>query len=144
MKIKALTIKQPWCWAIAEGHKLVENRSWRTSYRGPLAIHAGKAWDLPAARWIRGLSHGLGIPVPPGMDEVPRGAVVAVARLVGVCARSSVNSRAVRCECGLWATPGQFHWQLADVASLPEPFFVSGKQGLWEIDLPDFPIGGTR
>lgn len=42
--MKALTVRQPWAWAIIHGGKLIENRSpgaigWR--HRGPLAIHAG-------------------------------------------------------------------------------------------------------
>lgn len=41
--IKALTVIQPWAWAIIHGGKLVENRSWPTDYRGPLLIHAGKS-----------------------------------------------------------------------------------------------------
>lgn len=39
--IKALTIRQPWAHAIFHLGKDVENRSWRTRYRGPLLIHAG-------------------------------------------------------------------------------------------------------
>jgi hypothetical protein len=37
---KVLTIRQPWAWAILEGLKRIENRSWRTRYRGTLWIHA--------------------------------------------------------------------------------------------------------
>jgi hypothetical protein len=43
--VKALTLHQPWASAIAEGIKTIETRSWSTSYRGPLAIHAGKSTD---------------------------------------------------------------------------------------------------
>lgn len=39
--MKAITVKQPWAWAIRWGFKPVENRSQRTAYRGKLAIHAG-------------------------------------------------------------------------------------------------------
>ena len=39
--MRALTVCQPWAWAIVDGRKSVENRTWRTDYRGPLAIHAG-------------------------------------------------------------------------------------------------------
>lgn len=39
--VKALTIRQPWATLIALGVKTIETRSWRTNYRGPLAIHAG-------------------------------------------------------------------------------------------------------
>jgi ASCH domain len=42
--MKALSIKQPWAWLIVNGHKPIENRSWRTSFRGQFLIHAGKKW----------------------------------------------------------------------------------------------------
>jgi hypothetical protein len=42
MRIKALTISQPYAELIASGQKFVENRHWPTNYRGLLAIHAGK------------------------------------------------------------------------------------------------------
>ncbi|WP_193188849.1 ASCH domain-containing protein [Nisaea sediminum] len=51
--MKALTIHQPWADAIAYGHKPVENRSWPTSYRGPLLIHAGLTWSDDGAAFIR-------------------------------------------------------------------------------------------
>lgn len=40
--MKALTVCQPWAWAIIHGGKLVENRTSVWSHRGDLAIHAGK------------------------------------------------------------------------------------------------------
>ncbi len=40
--MRALTILQPWAEMIARGVKRVENRTWRTKYRGEIAIHAGK------------------------------------------------------------------------------------------------------
>jgi hypothetical protein len=46
--MKAISIRQPWAWAIAQGLKTIENRTWRTHYRGPLAIHAGRAPCPPA------------------------------------------------------------------------------------------------
>ncbi|WGX98756.1 ASCH domain-containing protein [Nocardioides sp. L-11A] len=39
--MKALTVQQPWAWAIVHGGKTVENRTQAWKYRGPLAIHAG-------------------------------------------------------------------------------------------------------
>lgn len=39
--MKALTVQQPWAWAIVHGGKDIENRTQAWSYRGPLAIHAG-------------------------------------------------------------------------------------------------------
>jgi hypothetical protein len=40
--MKAITVRQPWAELIASGAKRVENRTWRTRYRGPLLIHAAK------------------------------------------------------------------------------------------------------
>lgn len=42
--MKALTVQQPWAWAIFNG-KRIENRTQLWSYRGPLAIHAGGRWS---------------------------------------------------------------------------------------------------
>ncbi len=36
----ALTIRQPYAWLIVAGFKPIENRTWSTTYRGPLWIHA--------------------------------------------------------------------------------------------------------
>ena len=36
----ALSIRQPWAWAIMNAGKDVENRSWATKRRGPICIHA--------------------------------------------------------------------------------------------------------
>jgi ASCH domain len=38
--MRALSIKQPWAGLIAAGIKDIENRSWRTRYRGGVLIHA--------------------------------------------------------------------------------------------------------
>jgi hypothetical protein len=44
----ALSIKQPWAWLIATGLKDIENRSWRTKFRGIFLIHASKKIDQVA------------------------------------------------------------------------------------------------
>lgn len=45
--MKALTVRQPWAWAIIHGGKNVENRGagFTKTYRGPLLIHASGAWS---------------------------------------------------------------------------------------------------
>ena len=60
--MKTLSVRQPWAWLIVYGGKDIENRSWRTPYRGPLLIHAGKRIDQDAcdcvttsdSRWFEG------------------------------------------------------------------------------------------
>jgi len=40
--MKALSVRQPWTFAIVMGFKPVENRDWTRAHRGPTLIHAGK------------------------------------------------------------------------------------------------------
>lgn len=46
--IYALSIQQPWAGLIACGLKDIENRTWRTNFRGPFLIHAGQTIDRDA------------------------------------------------------------------------------------------------
>jgi hypothetical protein len=50
-----LSIRQPWAALIALGRKTIEIRTWKTSFRGPVLIHAAKLIDeRPEAwQWIR-------------------------------------------------------------------------------------------
>lgn len=38
----ALSIRQPWAYAIISGRKNIENRDWSTKFRGKICIHAAK------------------------------------------------------------------------------------------------------
>src|SRR5438270_7339154 len=40
MKVKAITLWEPWATAMRLMLKKIETRHWQTGYRGPLAIHA--------------------------------------------------------------------------------------------------------
>ena len=39
--MKCLSIRQPWALLVCIGARTIENRSWDTSHRGEIAIHAG-------------------------------------------------------------------------------------------------------
>jgi hypothetical protein len=47
--MKTLSVKAPWAYYLAAGLKDVENRSWKTDYRGPIALHVSgdPLWILP-------------------------------------------------------------------------------------------------
>lgn len=115
--LPALSIRQPWAWLILHAGKDVENRTWRTSYRGPLLLHAG-AWDdgeTPA--WLR---RAFNVDIPDG-TVLERGGVVGLAYLVD-CVRSSASQ---------WFE-GPWGWVLRDPQ--PLPFFpLKGKLGLFRV-----------
>ena len=51
--MKALSIKQPWASLIAHGIKNIENRTWKTKFRGRIFIHASSS---PAINQLRVLN----------------------------------------------------------------------------------------
>ena len=59
--MKALSIKQPWAWAIVNGFKPVENRTWITKFRGRFLVHASQQLDKRGIQFIR---NHIGIDVP--------------------------------------------------------------------------------
>lgn len=140
--MKALTIRQPWAFAIAEGFKTVENRSRRTRYTGPLLIHAGKAFEdhVSIVRYssdaatrldqlggrsnfwdARTLVPSKLVPAPP--TSLALSAVIAVADLTGCHFNEDC--------CAPWGTTGRWHWELANVRLLPAPVACPGVLGLW-------------
>lgn len=124
--MRALSVRQPWAWAIARGHKAILNRRGDTGFRGEVAVHASLRIDLEAfdSRLIRAAHWD------PGDPEATIGGIVAVASLVSICA----EARAGRpCGCGEWALPGVFHWRLADPRPLPWPVLTVGQPGVWEL-----------
>jgi hypothetical protein len=74
--MKALSVCQPWAWAILHGGKAIENRSRRTHYRGPLVLHASKSRRNVGGDFTR-LLPGL-----PPWEQLPYGALVGVVELV--------------------------------------------------------------
>jgi hypothetical protein len=76
--IKALSVRQPFAWLIVHGFKPVEYRSWPTSYRGPLAIHAGGR--VLSRSEFDEVEADFGLSIP--RDELVRSAIVGLVELV--------------------------------------------------------------
>ena len=119
MSIPAITVHQYWADAIVDGYKDVENRTWRTAYRGPLFIHAGKSKkSMPASDRVMRAIAG----IPANTDPV-LGAIVGIVDLVDIVSDSE----------SLWAEPGELHWLLANPRRI-EPIYCTGKLNLWQPD----------
>lgn len=93
----ALTVWNPWAWAIAAGYKTIENRTWAPpdSYIGrALAIHAGKGLaDAEGAaafqRMLVATSKLEDLPSPLTLGHMASGAIVGVGILKGWTKTSS-------------------------------------------------------
>ena len=118
--MKALTVKQPYATAIVRGFKTVENRSQRWAYRGPLAIHAGKAWSNHGAESVASISGRCFI-------YAPQSAIIGLVDLVDVHEDAGC--------CLPWGMPGRFHLVLDNPRSLDVPVPCGGRLGLWNLPL---------
>ena len=96
----ALSIRQPWAWAIVYGGKAVENRDWRSRYTGRLLIHASKTFDLDGYEWIEDAVEAgdldLGRPLPRPSDFL-RGGLIGSVSMVACVESPSDDSFDVVC-----------------------------------------------
>lgn len=134
--MKALSVKQPWALAICHG-KDVENRTWETGYRGPVAIHASKAFDNVTDDTLAWIARETGLSSAEAHDRDHRGAVVAVAEVIGCHINCGYEGHVFPgvppIMCSPWAVEGQWHWELDNVRVLPEPVSARGALGLWRL-----------
>lgn len=79
---RALSIRQPWAWAILYAGKDIENRTWATNFRGRVAIHAGMRYDEGGDAVLE-CKYGLQVP-----SDLPRGGIVGSVEIVD-CVRAS-------------------------------------------------------
>lgn len=89
--MKALSIRQPWAWLIANGYKKIENRNWKyqPKLRGPIAIHAAKGCTKTeyedAVLFVDCIDPSINVPP---LNELERGGIVATCNLTGCVTES--------------------------------------------------------
>ncbi len=137
--MRTLTLTQPWASLVAFDAKRVETRSWRTNYRGPIAIHAAKGFPNDAVDLCmrQPFNRCLQESRIHRFRDLPLGAIVAIAKL------SDVWRVERQGDAGRWGLsvqeqafgdygPGRYAWFLRDIELLPVPIAAKGALGLWE------------
>jgi|WetSurMetagenome_2_1015567.scaffolds.fasta_scaffold01177_18 activating signal cointegrator 1 len=158
MKIKAISLWQPWASLIAVGAKKYETRSWATSYRGPLLICAAKGGlskqnfftIVLASPAMRDALRPL-LDYPPELElnsylwahrlerDLPFGKAAAVVDLTD-CIQTELFKRGHpeflrEVSLGDFSS-GRYAWKLENVRAI-EPFPVKGRQRLFEVELSE-------
>ncbi|WP_308745218.1 ASCH domain-containing protein [uncultured Bacteroides sp.] len=128
MRVKVLTVKQPWASLIVHGIKDIENRSWRTNFRGRILIHAsgshGRKFsvDLTDAQTKAAFAT---IAKETMFGNMPFGSIIGSVEIVD-CVQNHPS---------IWADNGVYHWVLANPILFEKPIEnVKGKLGLWNYD----------
>lgn len=125
--MKTLSIRPPWAWAILNLGKRIENRSWETSYRGPLLIHAGKSITRDDYDCVARHCKRLGVKMP-ARHELQTGGIV------GICNLSHIFEPDT-CDDTDFYADGCYGWKLDDVR--PVPFIPQkGRLQLYETPWP--------
>lgn len=161
--MKAITLWQPWASMLACGAKQYETRSWATSYRGPIAIHAAAKpvradiaghdeYGFNYDEWLI-VHDAIGIS---SVLDLPYGAIIATAELVECweCIGSDVRGDLMILkgrDTPEWDNAylsdeellfgnfekGRYAWEFANMKMLSKPIPAKGHQRLWNWDWPE-------
>lgn len=122
IKMKALSLKQPYAELILQGKKTIELRKWNTTFRGTFYIHASKTVDRKA------MEAG-------GFTHLPTGGIVGKATLLTVkrylTQEDHKKDRDKHGADSTWGTYGFILKNPERIALKP----CNGKLGFW--DAPD-------
>jgi hypothetical protein len=154
--MKALTLHEPWASLVRAGWKEVETRSWYTSYRGPLYIHAGLTTDKIERSRISFLLASRGAELPDFRVNAPaanvdadcepdKSYIVAVCQLVACIPTPFAESSALKLRPPFtpahgWDTErafgnyevGRWAWILREIRPVSPPIAARGNRKLWD------------
>ena len=110
MKLKALSLQQPYANMVASGQKTLETRKWGTKYRGPILICASRS----------------------GVGE-PKGVALCLVDIGDIRPMTKADEAAAFIEL----YPRAQVWELSNRRLLKEPFPVKGALGLFELEVEE-------
>lgn len=135
-KIKVLTVRMPWAALIMLGLKNIENRTWTTSYRGKIVIHASA--QNHDAEWMgaRYMCQKLGVKFPDGDMMLSK-----TGELLGVVTLSDIAQPFITMSLKMhaWQVEDNYGWVLENPIPFPITLPIKGKLGLWELS-DDFQV----
>ncbi len=109
MKVKALSLRQPYANLVASGRKTLETRTWSTRYRGDILICASQ-----------------------GGSEPPHGVALCLVTLTNIRPMHPADTAAACVE----PYPRAQAWELTNLRAV-RPIPIKGQLGLYEVEVPD-------
>jgi len=126
--MRVITLKQPWATLVAEGLKKYEFRSWKYSYRGEILIHAGKGVDKEAMDKFKDSNL-----------KFPSSRIVAKVNIVDcISLNPDINKKIISEDPLVYGNKIDrtgYAWVLNNVEKIDDDKEVSGKQGIWNLDI---------
>jgi activating signal cointegrator 1 len=141
--MKVLSMIQPWASLFLFNEAQYETRTWKTKYRGPLAIHTSKKIDSNVCdnNAIQHLlsKHEL------NRSNLPTGMIIGVCNLINCLKVIEDNQESAVLEDGRIVSGndyflgdfrvGNYIWEVSNKEMLIDFIPAKGKLGLWEYDM---------
>lgn len=145
--MKTLSIKNPWAYLCAAGIKPIENRTWKTNFRGTFLIHAsgqiypffkGNNLAFEIEQWDD-INKVIDLSIPGEKEKFfTTSAIIGQADLVD-CVINHPSIWAEKTPMGRYPIPkGEkiYNWVLENAILYPKPILnVKGKLSFWEYDI---------
>lgn len=152
--VKAITLWQPWATLKALDVKRYEPRSWATSYRGAMAIHAAARApkdgiaafnDIESLDELLNALCGVGIvprhmPLDAAVNWICSPGILPTAEVIGIgnlvdchlIDAAFIAKLSPREKLFGDFTPGRYAWEFKDMHKFKTPIPVRGQQGIWD------------
>lgn len=139
MKVKVISLLQPWATLVVIGAKKIETRSWNTFYRGKILIHASKGkaagmnlWFLdPFNKYIK------------DFNALPFGAIIGSCEITKTELTSVAEHRLLNDRFNLDEihfgdySKGRHAWHLKNPVQFAAPIPAKGSLSIWQYDMPE-------
>lgn len=148
VKVKAISLWQPWASLIVLGEKRYETRHWRAGMkRGDvLLIHAAKKWSGELAVYCRDplvaevlAKHGITDP----KNQLPFGAALGLCRFVAAWKTEDLVPLKKERKFGDYS-PDRYAWELELFHVFDKPMVMPGAQGLFNVEIPAALVNDER
>ena len=126
MSLKVLSVRQPWATAILHMGKDVENRVWKTQYRGELYIHA--SLYKPKPKDFEALAQILGTSAQKARNKFY---LCGSSDYYGYIIGKVYLDNIINDSQSIWGVSTQYHWLISSPEVLDNPIPAKGKLGIW-------------
>ncbi len=130
--MKVISLTEPFATLIKEHKKQIETRSWKTSYRGELYIHASST-RIPK-EWMKNIKLMSLIE-----EKLSFGKIICKCKLVDCIEMTEEWINKIKVEkpqeylCGIYEK-GRYAWILEDIEILSKPIKAKGHLGIWNYE----------
>lgn len=117
--MKCISIRQPWAQLIIDGHKNIENRKWKTNFRGRILVHASLTIDQIAVK--ENLNY---------LSRSPfftTGCILGSIEIIGIITETTLSDK-----YRLWFE-GPFGWVLENPVRFIKPIPYKGQLSIFEV-----------